>query len=289
MEKQVFCVYRKKPIMFPSKLVFSLCIISCNQTAQQTPSASHTVHAMPETVEEIPLPKGYIRIAYTPESQATFLRTLKLKKDKTVYLYNREKKINQSAQYAVLDIDVGTKDLQQCADAAMRLRAEYLWKHRKYDSISFNFTNDFNCDYHHYAKGYRPKTTSKNVSWQKTATADNSYKTFREYLNLVYSYAGTRSLHKQMQNLSLDKIFPGSVFIQTGEPYGHAVTVVDVAYNPATKDTIFLLSQSYMPAQDIHILINPEDEKMSPWYSTNFNAKLRTPEWTFDKTDLKKF
>jgi hypothetical protein len=64
---------------------------------------------------------------------------------------------------------------------------------------------------------------------------------------------------------------------------------MDMAYNPQTNDTIFLLSQSYMPAQDIHILVNPNDEKISPWYSTKFGNELQTPEWTFIRNDLKEF
>ena len=27
-----------------------------------------------------------------------------------------------------------------------------------------------------------------------------------------------------------------------------------------------MLAQSYQPAQDIHIVVNPLNEKMSPWY-----------------------
>jgi 5-keto 4-deoxyuronate isomerase len=64
---------------------------------------------------------------------------------------------------------------------------------------------------------------------------------------------------------------------------------MDMAYHPQTKDTIFLLSQSYMPAQDIHILVNPNDEMISPWYSIHSGAEIITPEWTFTWDDLKEF
>ncbi|MBN2610182.1 MAG: hypothetical protein JXB00_01355, partial [Bacteroidales bacterium] len=52
---------------------------------------------------------------------------------------------------------------------------------------------------------------------------------------------------------------------------------------------VFLLAQSYMPAQDIQILKNPNDKSISPWYSLDFEGDLITPEWTFKKTDLKRF
>ena len=78
---------------------------------------------------------------------------------------------------------------------------------------------------------------------------------------------------------------PGDIFIQGGFP-GHAVLVLDVATN-AQDEKIFLIGQSYMPAQDFHILKNLENENLSPWYKINDGEKLYTPEWTFDWKDLK--
>ena len=70
-------------------------------------------------------------------------------------LYNGSPKGNQSAHAAVFNVDVGNQDLQQCADAVMRLRAEYLFGKGRYEEIHFNFTNGFNADYVKYAEGNR--------------------------------------------------------------------------------------------------------------------------------------
>ena len=78
-------------------------------------------------------------------------------------------------------------------------------------------------------------------------------------------------------------------FIQKGNPYGHAVTVMDVAQKPETGEIIFMLSQSYMPAQDIHILKNSANKDISPWYQLKASGKLITPQWTFDFSDLMRF
>ncbi len=78
------------------------------------------------TIGDIPLPEGYKRTEAATNSFGSYLRRIQLKKDKTVYLYDGKKKANQSVQYAVLNVSIGLKDLQQCADAVMRLRAEYL-------------------------------------------------------------------------------------------------------------------------------------------------------------------
>ncbi|RYY42631.1 MAG: hypothetical protein EOO06_20895 [Chitinophagaceae bacterium] len=89
------------------------------------------------TIQKIPLPAGYKRISHPLHSFAGWLRDLPLKEDKTVYLYNGQLKRNQSAQFAVLDVSVGNRDLQQCADAVMRLRAEYLFERQQYSSLLF--------------------------------------------------------------------------------------------------------------------------------------------------------
>ena len=79
----------------------------------------------------------------------------------------------------------------------------------------------------------------------------------------------------------------GYVFIKGGYP-GHAVIVMDVAENE-TGEKVFLLAQSYMPAQDMHILKNPNNPALSPWYSIDETQDLRTPEWTFSWDQLRRF
>ena len=105
-------------------------------------------------------------------------------------------------------------------------------------------------------------------------------------MRIVFTYANTYSLSAEMNPVSdVRAIEIGDLFIQGGFP-GHAVIVVDMAKNSAGH-IVFLLAQSYMPAQDIHILKSPFS--ISPWYDINFGEQLETPEWTFKKTDLKRF
>ncbi|MEO7530507.1 MAG: DUF4846 domain-containing protein, partial [Sediminibacterium sp.] len=89
------------------------------------------------SVKEIPLPAGFERIPVQGNFFQEYLRNLPLRKDKTIYLYNKRPKFNQSLHYAVIDVSTGEKDLQQCADAIMRLRAEYFYQKGVYDSICF--------------------------------------------------------------------------------------------------------------------------------------------------------
>ena len=51
----------------------------------------------------------------------------------------------------------------------------------------------------------------------------------------------------------------------------------------------FMLAQGYMPAQDLHILKDPDNQRISPWYELNSASAVHTPEWTFKHTNLKYF
>jgi hypothetical protein len=64
-----------------------------------------------------------------------WLREISLKKDPGIYLFNGRLRDDQSTHFAVLDMPVGDKDLQQCADALMRLRAEYFFNRDNIDTF----------------------------------------------------------------------------------------------------------------------------------------------------------
>ena len=234
-------------------------------------------------------PPGYERLPTGGGSFADWLRNLPLKKGKPPVLrYDGSPKANQSVHVAVVDIDVGETDLQQCADAVMRLRAEYLYQANSFSAIHFNYTNSTAASYSKWREGYRPVFKGNKTTWVKKAKADGSYKVFKQYMNSVFNYCGTFSLNKELKSIAVEDIKSGDVFIQGGFP-GHAILVMDVAQNPKTKEKVFLLAQSYMPAQNIHILVNPNNSALSPWYSINFGNNLQTPEWTFANRDLKRF
>lgn len=188
----------------------------------------------------------------------------------------------------MIDLETGNRDLLQCADAVIRLRAEYLYSNQQLDSIHFNLTNGFRVDFSEWVKGKRVKVDGNRTRWVQSAQPSNSYREFRSYLDFIFACAGTLSLSKELKKVSIDNMQIGDVFIQGGSP-GHAVIVVDMAVNPTTGERVFMLAQSYMPAQDIHILTNPSNSDISPWYSNSFGRILATPEWTFSSSDIKRF
>jgi hypothetical protein len=234
-------------------------------------------------------PSGFERTEASATSFASFLRTLPLKEAGAgVKLYNGQTKYRTDGYVAVVDLPIGKKDLHQCADAVIRLRAEYLWKEKQYDEIHFNFTNGFRADYSEWMKGKRISVKGNTVSWVQKTIASNTATDLWNYLETVFTYAGTLSLSKELASKELSKIAVGDVFIMGGSP-GHAVIVVDMAVDPKTKKKVFMLAQSYMPAQEIQVLANPNNSEMSPWYESDFGEKLETPEWTFSNSALMEF
>jgi len=149
--------------------------------------------------ERFPVPDGYKRTAVDSNSFAFYLRNLKLKAfDASVKYYNGKTKRNDNIYISVVDMDITDRDLQQCADAVMRLRAEYLYSCVRYDDIHFNFISDGQPRYYKdYAEG------------------DYSYRKFRKFLDYVFSYANTRSLSQELLPLgNLYDMQIGDVFIQ---------------------------------------------------------------------------
>lgn len=238
-------------------------------------------------VGSIATPDGFSRVEVKGFGQ--YLRNLPLKPEGArVKLYDGSTKSWQRGAYAVVDMEIGKSDLQQCADAVIRLRAEYLWHAKRYSDIHFNFTSGFRADYSKWAEGYRIKVSGNNVEWYKAAEEDYSYQTFRKYLDRVFMYAGTASLSRELAKVSIADIQIGDIFILGGHP-GHSMIVVDMAEDTKGRKAI-LVAQSYMPAQDIHVVTNLEEKRISPWYIVDSNTRaFPFPEWSFSSEQIKRF
>ncbi len=232
--------------------------------------------------------EGYNRVEVDRNSFGEFLRNQKLKPygEKALYYDGREK--NKKDVYdSVIDVDIGNRDLHQCADAIMLLRGEYLYSIGRYEDISFNFVSGFKAEYRKWMEGNRIKVEGNNVSYYKATEPSNTYEDFRKYMDMVMAYSSTLSLEKELESINVEDMEIGDVFIIGGSP-GHAVIVMDMAIND-NGEKIFILAQSYMPAQQTQILINPMDKDISPWYSLKGKEKLITPEWTFELGHLGRF
>lgn len=234
-------------------------------------------------------PAGFAREPAAAESFPAYLRRLPLKAHgEPVRLYDGRIKANAGVYAAVVDLPVGRRDLHQCADAVMRLRAEYLFAQRRFDEIRFRFASGFRAEYSRWRRGERIAVSGNSARWAAGGERGDGPRSFWRYLETVFAYAGTASLARELERAPAGGPRGGDVFIQPGHP-GHAVIVVDAAVDRASGQRVFLLAQSYMPAQEIQILENPVDPRLSPWYPAAFGAVLVTPEWTFKASDRMRF
>lgn len=249
------------------------------QSAEKTPTVEQAATAKKQRLAP---PPNYKKVKLTESSFGSFLRNLPLKPvGSDLHYYNGSVK-RRNYTGAVVDIDFGHGEVEQCADAVIYLRALWLWQTKQYDKIHFNFTNGFRADYARWAKGERIHIDKKTWRcwYSKDTAADYSYKTFRKYLNLVFTYAGTASLEKELTTITGKELQVGDVIINGGHP-GHTVIVVDKAVNKK-GEAVYLLAQGYTPAQEIEIF--------NQWFSINPQIKyLDTPGWYFRGNYAKRF
>ena len=77
-------------------------------------------------------PKGYKRVDYPLGSFQDYIRNYKLKAyDSKIINYDNSLYYWQKGHEGILDISVPKNGLQQCADALIRIRSEYLWQSDK--------------------------------------------------------------------------------------------------------------------------------------------------------------
>lgn len=272
-------------------------------TVTETPEPTATLEPEPtpypvnkegtSVKERFPVPDGYERIEVEEGSFADFLRNYPLK-TYGIPAYTFEGIANEDASVVgVFNQDITPRDLQQCADAVMRLWAEYLYQREEYDRISFNFLNGFKCDYVSWASGKRIKIDGNNVSWVETDNEeDYSYETFRKYLDMVHAYANTASLQMEMNTVLVNQLTIGDVFImsaqQMNNDYGHAAIIVDMAVHKETGEKIFLVAEGNMPATETYIVLN-DDEMMGAWHKLNENLEYVKNDWICPAQYIRRF
>ncbi len=239
-------------------------------------SAEGSSNALRRLDDVFAAPPGFARVDEAAGSFGAFLRGLPLRPAGTEVLTHDGATLregNDPRIAAVVELDVGRRDLQQCADTAIRLHAEWLWSSGREDAIGYHFTSGDLSTWSRHRAGERPVIDGQRVSWERRAAASSGRASFRAWLDLVFSYAGTVSLARTAATIPREDLRPGDVFVLPGGP-GHAILVLDVARS-AEGRRVALLGQGFMPAQDAHVLAA---SPRGAWFDLEVDA-VETPFW----------
>ncbi|MGC4079508.1 MAG: DUF4846 domain-containing protein [Rubrivivax sp.] len=225
-------------------------------------------------------PRGFTRVDTEEGSFGAFLRTLPLLPAGTKVVDYRGAPLYNDGRHpnvaAIVDIDVGDKDLQQCADAVIRMHAEWRYGRGERD-IAYKALSGTSIPYARYVAGDRVVVRGAGVVLQPSGAARrDDHALFRSYLDDVFAYASTRSLERDSTRVPFAELRAGDFFVMTGQPFGHAVLVLDVAKDERGRRAL-LLGQSFMPAQSFQVLA---PDPTSPWFVVEPGAtEVKTPFW----------
>jgi len=280
----------RRPTMLAAALVAGAGLLG-SRAAEAAPAYSWLDgDAISTVAESIPVPDGYLRVAVAPGSFGEWLRHLPLKPaDSGVVLHDGRPVTDHGTVAAVVDIDVGRSDLQQCADAVMRLRAEYLFSRRLTGLIGFELYSGERYRFEAYAGGMMLVPSGERIAWRSGPPQDRSHASLRRWLDIVFGFASTRSLAHELRPVgSLANAAIGDVFIQPGSP-GHAAIIVDLAVDPTDGRKLALLAQSSTPARDVHVLRNTLEPSLGAWFELVEGRPLAIPGRVFMPSELRRF
>ena len=220
---------------------------------------------------------------YEANSWQYFLRHLPVI-DQPILDYRGKAIDYQQKHVGIVPYDVGKADLQQCADALMRLRAEYLFQQKRYNEIGFHFVSGNYYSWNDYCKGLRPVAKGNGIKFINTSESEKNHENLRRYLNIVYTYASTISLAKELRPANNFEV--GTIVIHAGSP-GHCFIIVDEAMNKS-GEKVYKLVEGYTPAQSIYVLRNLNEQGRTAWHKLK-NGVIETASYRFETYRLGKF
>jgi hypothetical protein len=223
--------------------------------------------AQASVLADIPVPAGCARIEYPSDSFARWIRSLPLKSDPRVKLYDGNY-LPQSrySLFAVLDVPLLFRaDLEQCADFCMRLWADYHKAGNALDRL-YLFSYDGGRTY------FR-----------------DSGKAYAEFLRWAFSNANSYSLKRGCSEISRDRLAPGDLIVQndTGG-IGHVSMIMD-ACSDAQGRKLFLMGFSFMPAQEFHVEKAPSGYGAGGWFDIQGYLRYLSLYYDYGAPGLRRF
>ena len=178
------------------------------------------------------VPEDFERVAAAPGSFEEFLQNLALKPIASpIEQYNRQP-TKDSLYWAMSIVDMDSIGFQNSHASIIRLRAEYLYRTKQFDKISFIIKNNIPFDFKRWLQGYRVEAKGKSINIKKLENeTDMSYENFRAYLRDVFQYTDAKSFRKNLRLIKDDdddnEFGIGTIIMSSRAPYD-AVIVVDM-------------------------------------------------------------
>jgi len=177
--------------------------------------------------------------------------------------------------FHVVKLPLVSGNLQQCADTAIRLRAEWLVAQGRDDEVMFHATSGDAMPWSRYRDGEKAYEQDNRLRW-RSAPAQS----WDQYLSAVFMWAGTRSL--RYDTVQAEHPVAGDVLVLPGSP-GHAVIILAVSH--AKGQRYLLVGQGYMPAQRFHIVRGPH----RGWWAWDEQHGASIGPWDFPASSLRRW
>lgn len=246
-------MFRRRPtryrIAFAVTLLVALaCVtVACGQAAAQSdPHARHAIAIVP--VCAIQPPAGYTRVRYDTLSYAGWLQSLPLRLGEPgVRLHDGTRAVREFYRIrGVLNLPLLFKqDLEQCADWAMRLWAEYHLQTGRTSSL--------------YLLNYGGNAVRLSESGRQ----------YRAFLKWAFANANAHSLKAGCLAVAADSLRPGDMFVQNeGGGVGHVSVVMDKCVD-SRGQALYQIGYSFMPAQEFHLETAADAYGVGGWFTAS--------------------
>ena len=218
----------KKAIVY----IIALFCFSCNSDQQaELPETKAAPRPKPMSIVEIPVPQGCVMDTFPKKSFSHYIQNLPLTGSTQILAHDGSTIQNEIYRvFAVINMPLlFNDDLEQCADFAIRLWAEYHKAGNKLSELRL-----FN--YHGKRIAYKPQNGSLTRFLRKTFANANSY-----------------SLKAGCRKIAENEVIPGDLIVQNSDGgIGHVSVIMNSCSDTAGK-RLYLIGYSFMPAQEFHI------------------------------------